>query len=178
MTITLEENNRIRINHEIRMLGQRLDKSVPTHGNIVFPATQVASTNANTLDDYEEGTFTPSFAFGGASVGMTFGSRGGLYTKIGDTVFCHLFMVLTAKGSSTGAVTITGLPFTVGTRQAGASIGLYEFFTGLTGVLICLADVGGTTMRLFQTGAASCAAITDTSLTNTSSIYMSFNYKV
>ena len=75
-----------------------------------FPRTQVASSDANTLDDYEEGTFTPSVTFGGASVGLT-GTFNGSYTKIGNRVFFISRIGLTSKGTSTGQALLTGLPF-------------------------------------------------------------------
>jgi hypothetical protein len=78
---------------------------------ITFPATQSASTNANTLDDYEEGTWTPSLLFGGNSVGMTYTTRTGTYTKIGNVVTLTVSIDINAIGSSTGSATITGLPF-------------------------------------------------------------------
>ena len=49
---------------------------------IVFPATQNASANANTLDDYEEGSWTPTDVSG---AGLTL-SSGGAYVKIGGVV--------------------------------------------------------------------------------------------
>lgn len=81
-------------------------------GQIAFPASQSASADANTLDDYEEGTFTPALLFGGAQVDMTTSSAIGRYTKIGNKVLFLIYIVLTAKGSSTGNATISGLPFT------------------------------------------------------------------
>lgn len=50
---------------------------------ITFPATQSASTNANTLDDYEEGTWTPTDTSG---AGLTFSINSAQYTKIGRAV--------------------------------------------------------------------------------------------
>src|SRR5260221_14348861 len=85
--------------------------SVP--GQLAFPATQNASTDVNTLDDYEEGTWTPGVAFGGAAVGVTYATQSGTYVKIGSQVTAWFSMTLTSKGSSTGAATITGLPFTM-----------------------------------------------------------------
>lgn len=82
-------------------------------GNITFPSTQVPSANPNTLDDYEEGTFTPTITFGGASVGITYSSQVGVYTKIGNLVTIGIAIVLTNKGSSTGAAMVGGLPFNV-----------------------------------------------------------------
>jgi len=77
---------------------------------ITFPATQSASSNANTLDDYEQGTWTPSVTFGGAAAGQT-GTFVGFYTKIGNQVFATCTINLSAKGSSTGTAEISGLPF-------------------------------------------------------------------
>ena len=74
-------------------------------GQITFPGTQAASTNANTLDDYEEGTWTP------ACSGSTVGSANGFYTKIGRVCYISLSFSLTAIGSGNPSQ-ISGLPFT------------------------------------------------------------------
>jgi hypothetical protein len=73
-----------------------------SQGQLQFPATQIASANANTLDDYEEGTWTMGIAFGGAAVGVTASSNTGTYTKIGRQVTVNGYLALTSKGSSTG----------------------------------------------------------------------------
>jgi hypothetical protein len=80
---------------------------------ISFPATQSASSDANTLDDYEEGTWTPVYTGSGGSIGSTaYVTRAGTYTKIGNVVTVGLQLLLSNKGSWTGTVVITGLPFT------------------------------------------------------------------
>ena len=79
---------------------------------IAFPATQSASSDANTLDDYEEGTWTPAITFGGGNTGITYGTRQGRYTKIGNCVTFNFYVAMTNKGSSTGVMNVTGLPFT------------------------------------------------------------------
>jgi hypothetical protein len=86
---------------------------VEISSGIKFPATQVASADANTLDDYEEGTWTMGVSFGGASVGVTISANTGTYTKIGRQVTLNGLLSLSSKGSSTGAALITGLPFTI-----------------------------------------------------------------
>lgn len=98
---------------------------------IPFPATQVPSANANTLDDYEEGAWTPALKFGGNSVGMTYTTQAGLYTKIGRQVTVTAKIVLTSKGSSEGAATITGLPFAI-KNVDGAYSNTQLYFTGVT----------------------------------------------
>jgi hypothetical protein len=73
---------------------------------ITFPASASASTNANTLDDYEEGTWTPSI--GGTA---TYTSRYGRYVKIGKMVSVQFAIVVNTLG--TGSVELMeGLPFT------------------------------------------------------------------
>lgn len=76
---------------------------------INFPAVQVASSNANTLDDYEEGTFTPSFT----NITVGNGSLYGYYTKVGNKVTFALGLLIGTTTSFSGTVTsINGLPFT------------------------------------------------------------------
>ena len=57
------------------------------------------------------GTFTPGVAFGGAAVGVTYSTQAGFYTKLGSRLFFNGRVLLTSKGSSVGAATVTGLPF-------------------------------------------------------------------
>lgn len=78
---------------------------------ITFPATQVAATDVNTLDDYEEGTFTPTIV-GGTTAGVgTYVVQNGNYTKVGNLVTFRLY-VATSAHTGTGAMLISGLPFT------------------------------------------------------------------
>jgi len=79
---------------------------------ITFPATQSASSDANTLDDYEEGTWTPAITFGGGSTGITYSIRVGTYRKVGSLVVAQCFIILSNKGSSTGPSNVAGFPFT------------------------------------------------------------------
>jgi hypothetical protein len=91
------------------------------HGPIAFPATAVPSSDPNTLDDYEEGTWTMGVSFGGGTTGITYNASyaDGLYTKIGNVVTITGFLVMTSKGSDTGAALFTGLPFTVVNNNSG-----------------------------------------------------------
>lgn len=85
--------------------------AIVNDGNYPFPATQVPSADPNTLDDYEEGTWTILILFGGGSVGQAASTNTGRYTKIGNRVLFNGFIQLSAKGSSTGDATIGTLPF-------------------------------------------------------------------
>jgi hypothetical protein len=93
---------------------------------ITFPATQSASTDANTLDDYEEGTWTPTITAGVGSY-TTVTSQAGSYTKIGRQVTLTWFFNVTNKGTGSGYVNISNLPFASnGTRYAGIGYDTYS----------------------------------------------------
>ena len=79
---------------------------------ITFPATQSASSDANTLDDYEEGTWTPTI-IGSVTAGTASysGQQYGKYTKVGNLVYVTCYVIWTS-GTGTGNLKITGLPFT------------------------------------------------------------------
>jgi hypothetical protein len=83
-------------------------------GQIVFPASQNASANANTLDDYEEGTWTISFTF--ATVGdlaVSAETKEAYYVKTGKQVFTYWNYTFTPTfTTSAGNAQLTGLPFT------------------------------------------------------------------
>ena len=82
--------------------------------SIIFPASQSASTNANTLDDYEEGTWTPTLTDGTNNVSSYY-YQFGSYIKIGRKVTINCTISVNNKGSlGSGGVYITGLPFTSG----------------------------------------------------------------
>jgi hypothetical protein len=135
---------------------------------ITFPATQSASSNANTLDDYEEGTFTPVLAFGGNSVGITYSGNNGIYTKIGRNVYYSFGIALTSKGSSTGAATIGGFPYTSGSgksyREEGTRSGQYA---GINTDATLWVQSSTTSFLLLSPSGGS--ALTDANFTNTGS---------
>ena len=87
-----------------------------------FPATQVASANANTLDDYEEGTWTPVMS-GSTTAGTgTYNGQAGSYVKIGSVVYYTLDLSWT-NHTGTGNMNLSGLPFTSdGTIYCAASL--------------------------------------------------------
>ena len=106
-------------------------------GGIQFGSAGGSGTSAvtNSLDDYEVGTFTPGIAFGGASTGVTYSVNKGSYIKIGRFVQCYGHLTLASKGTSTGAATITGLPFTVGNYLPNTALdggGNFTYFSGLS----------------------------------------------
>jgi hypothetical protein len=101
---------------------------------ITFPATQSASSNANTLDDYEEGTWTPNLGGNdqGSSggTGNVYSTRVGTYVKVGKIVTCTVNLVLSTASGNTGVVIfINGWPFN---PDATSNAGLYVSLTWLS----------------------------------------------
>ena len=86
---------------------------------ITFPATQSASTDANTLDDYEEGTFTPTLAAGFSSGPTSYAYQAGSYEKIGKLVYFQLDIYPVGAISAAATIAIGGLPFTSATSPIG-----------------------------------------------------------
>jgi len=130
---------------------------------ISFPATQVPSADANTLDDYEEGNFTPGIRIGGATTGITYDGENniGQYTKVGRRVRCKMRLALTAKGLLTGNIELTGLPFTksAALSNIALSFGWASNFT-CTGIPILSVDASSTTGPIYA------LATTNGALTN------------
>jgi len=94
--------------------------------------------SANKLDDYEEGTWIPSLTFGGTNTGLTYHTDGGTqghYTKIGNQVIAHFSVNLQNKGSSTGNVNITGLPFNPANTYYNEQGGFVTYFASLSNIV-------------------------------------------
>jgi len=94
---------------------------------ISFPATQNASSDANTLDDYEEGTFTPTASSNTGTI--TAYTASGYYVKVGRHITITMQISITTAGTAGSVLNFTGLPFNTlnpgfpgaGNRAGGAA---------------------------------------------------------
>jgi len=77
---------------------------------ITFPATVSDSSNANTLDDYEEGTWTPTWT--GLVTSGSVSKNIGYYVKVGRVVYYAVFLQYTTSFTTTQGTTYHTLPFT------------------------------------------------------------------
>ena len=82
-----------------------------TMSGVTFPATQVPSADANTLDDYEEGTWTPTVVGSVTAGTYTLSNIKAYYTKIGNQVTLYASFGFSAASGGAGIVIIGGLPF-------------------------------------------------------------------
>jgi hypothetical protein len=143
---------------------------------ITFPATQSASSDANTLDDYEEGEWTARLTSDTppSSVPQTQGN----YTKVGNlvTVFVRFTNVNTSGGS--GTMFISGLPFTSAatTEQQSAIPMMYGL--NVSGAYIS-AYIGQSQTRIDFIGVSNNAAWSNVNMTAGSAKYfnMSITYR-
>ena len=125
---------------------------------ITFPAAQSASTDANTLDDYEEGTWTPYFDSASTpGTGRVTSVTSASYIKIGKfvNVQCCIAMSTLGTGGS-GFTSIQGLPFTVesGVREFGFGIGYFQNLNTNVVSLGGLANSGSTQILITTLSAA------------------------
>jgi hypothetical protein len=113
----------------INAFGIGLGTGVPASGiGITFPATQSASSNANTLDDYEEGTWTPTFSSTGAT--FTYNTNTvASYTKVGNIVnLSGYIQLLSVSGTTSNPVFLAGFPFASKTGYSfSGSFGVEQF---------------------------------------------------
>ncbi|HVY51258.1 MAG TPA: DUF2793 domain-containing protein [Devosia sp.] len=147
-------------------------------GRLAFPATQNPSTDANTLDDYEEGTWTPALNFGTGSTGITYSDQRGRYTKLGNLVTAQGQISLTSKGSSTGAAQIVGLPFaSLNDSMFGScAVGFASGFTSVVGAVLAIVQPNASKISLYQSANGAAVGLTQSQFTNTSALYFTAIY--
>jgi hypothetical protein len=115
-----------------QILSVDLNKSLALQGatsqsgtGITFPATQSASSDANTLDDYEEGSYTPTW--NGGSV-----SGSAIYVKIGRLVYVDADVTFGTSAST--ALSLMNLPFTPSPQYSAGSMDYTTYGSGVVNV--------------------------------------------
>jgi hypothetical protein len=121
-------------------------------GQIKFPATQNPSADANTLDDYEEGTWTPAVS------GVALNTVTAKYTKVGNRVDVQAKF---GTDATTGAevLTITGLPFTAAQTAVGVC------FPNNGAVLASRIESGSSSITFYYYSTAAQATVTQCAAT-------------
>jgi hypothetical protein len=147
---------------------------------ITFPATQSPSSDANTLDDYEEGTFTPTVA--GAALGGTgtYAAQGGFYTKIGNLVSFNLYINWTNLVGATGALCVAGLPFPAAvTANNYSAVSFWSDLLALTAsnYLTCYIPPNATTVTL-QSCPVGGGGVNNVAIDTSASIMLSGTYRI
>jgi hypothetical protein len=130
------------------------------------------SAAANKLDDYEEGTWSPTIGTGTATFG------GATYTKVGRLVTCHFTVSAFSDRTSGNAVTIASLPFAAEDADRPVTMGslaqyISSGFRSITGGYLDTT----TSIRLYNTSTSGYDSLRHNELTSASSgMYIAFSY--
>ena len=142
--------------------------TVTTSGTgITFPATQSASSNANTLDDYEEGTWTPTI--GGGYTGVTYSVQNGRYTKVGRLVTLTCYLQFSGTFDTTNII-VGSLPFDLSISYGG-NAGTVGYWDVTTDGNLSAWISGSTTVQFYKIGTSGAAG----SIGNVSGKYIVFS---
>jgi len=143
---------------------------------ISFPATVSASSDANTLDDYEEGAWTPTITYSTSNGDLSYSHRVGTYTKVGRQVTCLCRLTWTETTAS-GNIQLSGLPFASAnnSQYSGHGIAL-DNMTSVTGggTFVVFANV--TTADIYSVNTGTSGSITNANTGTNSSIWGAFTY--
>jgi len=148
------------------------------HG-IDFSATDDGSgtTDSELLDDYEEGTWTPSFT---GLTGASYSNQDGVYTKVGNLIYCECRVKLTNTGTASGgALQISGFPYNSSSSlvsRLGAYSINYITITGQDEGTLEASYLGSSTavFNILENGHVS---VLNTTLTNTSQVDLMIVYR-
>ena len=143
---------------------------------IKFPAANTGNADPNTLDDYEEGTWTPTLntASNGAGVTLTFGvASENFYTKVGNKVFVTCRIPITSSDSSQQVavgdrITIlpASLPFPVKGRGVnGSMIAYIDNNAPVRAAIFTISESQGTFICVYKQASVSYDGNFDLSLT-------------
>ena len=127
---------------------------ITASGNVAIGGTG----SANTLDDYETGSFTPTLTPGSGSIGLAHAN--GIYNKVGDLVHAQVNLYTNSVSSLGGSLTVGGFPFTSATNSAYGSSSAYNGrvagamymdlqATGASGEYMFLMFANGTTGNIY-----------------------------
>jgi len=136
----------------------------------VFPIYDASTTTDKKAVLFATSTWTPVLTFGGASTGITYGTQSGKYFRIGLLMYVEFSIILTSKGSATGAAVITGLPYTSVSTASGMAVRFYSGMASIVGTPF--GYIGSTTVGLAQMGSTAAANLTDANFGNTTRLDM------
>jgi hypothetical protein len=147
---------------------------------ISFTTTQSASSDANTLDDYEEGSWTYDFTATTGTITKSATYLYGYYTKVGRVVTITGFLQVTSVSSPTGVLTLTGLPFPItstGSREGFVGGGIYgsSLAAGSVSPLMVSGSAGSSSLTISKFVAGSFANLAGDVVADTR-FQISFSY--
>lgn len=139
------------------------------------PSSGTGTPSSNLLDDYEEGTFTPTF-FGSVAAGTPSGTTYGYYTKVGNLVFVLVRLESVSLTGASGELYLGNLPFTINSstrNESTAAVTTFGFNFDNTKRLTMVGNPGSTT--IFGLESASGGSWSGWPVTNSSGMYLTFS---
>lgn len=108
--------------------GMSAAKAIFANAGVRFPASDAgAVSDVNTLDDYEEGTWSPTLVGQGSPGGsVSYTTQEGTYTKIGKLVTLSCRLVVATSTLTGTFLSVGGFPFTASANQYTASVGYWQ----------------------------------------------------
>jgi hypothetical protein len=135
-----------------------------TNGNLIFGTSGkgidfsiTSNSTSGTMSselfaDYEEGTWTPVIS-GSTTAGSFTYDRSGFYTKIGNIVYLHAYINVTAVTTTpTGSLNITGIPFASPSFRSTAI--MFTDLRGTTGVTVAQGNIAGSVIQIWKNSIA------------------------
>ena len=180
------ERLRIQSDGDVKINDGDLVIGTAGHGIDFSANSHAAGMTSETLDFYEEGTWTPTLSFGGGTTGITYDTSGidqtsGYYIRVGKLVLASASIKLTSKGSSTGDCNINGLPFNNMNSNAGGrasgTVGYIEGF-GKSGPMVILPGNNSNyiTLRQINPDFDSSGNLSSSNFTDNSRFFFSLTY--
>ena len=122
---------------------------MPSGGGITFNGDTAAE---NTLNDYEEGTWTPVYVGSSSSPTITYDIQVGSYRKIGKLVHLQFSLRTDSVSGGSGSVYIQGLPFAGATQSLAYYTGAIGYASGFTtdAPQVLHIGSGGSTIVLYR----------------------------
>ncbi|WKL15925.1 hypothetical protein QYQ99_27055 [Comamonas testosteroni] len=146
--------------------------------------TNSLSSNANTLDYYEEGAFTPTLVGTTAAGTNTYAINAGRYTRIGGVVFWTAVIELSSTSGMTGQLRLNGLPFSVANARVARGAVTIGYYSNLSDTAAydfrAFHNVAAATVDFLKraVGVTTSGAFPASEVGNTSQIYLSGHYEV
>ena len=144
-----------------------------TSGDLLFGTSAkgvnlgvTSNTDSNTIDDYEEGTWTPGFKLGSTACTVT---SEGNYTKVGRMVTVNIYMSITNTNSGSGVATVSNFPFAVADGFSNTSVeanGSVSLWYGLATSVNSLSMFAQTSQQGEMQGLTSATSAQTTTLTD------------
>ena len=141
---------------------------------------------ANTLDDFEEGTFSATMSFTNANGSHAFSRNVCSYVKVGRMVHLQMFVELSSKSGASGNARLSNLPFVPQSATNGFQFGFVAFnnmasggsFDGDSASMFVQLNPGDATMRMYvSNGSGAITQLSAAHMTNTTQFRVNITYE-